>query len=87
MGRRNSLLTAGNGGKLPKSYRTPIEIDFGNAPLLAKSVPNFFSRFGTDPSPSEIFSKTYRNPLQSGLPKPETAGVVPTLKVYNEILI
>jgi hypothetical protein len=28
--------------------------------------------FATDPSPTEILPKTYRNPLQSGLPKPKT---------------
>jgi hypothetical protein len=30
--------------------------------------------FATDPSPTEILPKTYRNPLQSGLPKPKISA-------------
>jgi hypothetical protein len=32
--------------------------------------------FATDPSPTEILPKTYRNPLQSGLPKPKITGTI-----------
>jgi hypothetical protein len=43
MGRGNPILAAGNGWKLPKSYRNLIEIDFGinTPPPLSKSLPNF----------------------------------------------
>jgi hypothetical protein len=47
--------------------------------------------FATDPSPTEILPKTYRNPLQSGLPKPksavnrafETSGLTPPGRPQN----
>jgi hypothetical protein len=52
--------------KLPKS----IEIDFGNSPLLSKSLPNFGRGFRYRPvplrNPTENFH--YRHPLKSGLP-------------------
>jgi hypothetical protein len=51
MGRRNSFLTDGYGGKLPKSYRNLIEIDFGNSPLISKSPPNSGRRLWCRPVP------------------------------------
>jgi hypothetical protein len=70
VGRRNSLLTDGNGGKLPKSYRNLSKSISVTPPLLSKSLPNFGRSFRYRPvplrNPTENFQ--YRNPLKSGLP-------------------
>jgi hypothetical protein len=63
------------------SYRKATEILSKSISVTPPRYRNLYriwvEDFATDPSPIEILPKTYRNPLQSGLPKPKILNIAP----------
>jgi hypothetical protein len=68
------------------SYRKATEILSKSISVTPPCYRNLYrilvGDFATDPSPTEILPKTYRNPLHSGLSKPKNIFLIGTYSSY-----